>query len=374
MDACDVVVVGGGPAGSSCARGLRQAGLDVVLIDKAVFPRDKICAGWITPQVVEALQLDVSDYCRGRVFQPIDSFYVALFGRPGVDASFDQTVSFGIRRCEFDEYLLRRSDARLRLGEGVRSVERTPAGWRLNGNLEARMLVGAGGHFCPIARTLRTEGGERGQLVTAVEAEFPMPDGVDCSATDGTTPRLYFRDDLAGYGWCVRKGDYLNIGVGLVDSRATASEISRLMEVLKEERAFVGEVPARFRGHAYYLYDGCRTKVFDDGVLLIGDAAGLAYPQSGEGIRPAVESGLLAAQVIVDAGGRYERSRLAPYQERLISRLGMPKAPRTVGPFDWITRGLRRAVVRRLIRSPRFVRNSVIRDSFLHARDPVLIV
>ena len=71
-DSCDVLIVGGGPAGSTCARALKNAGLDVLILDKSVFPRDKVCAGWITPQVVEELDLDVDDYRRGRVLQPID--------------------------------------------------------------------------------------------------------------------------------------------------------------------------------------------------------------------------------------------------------------------------------------------------------------
>ena len=69
MDRCDVLIVGGGPAGSTCARALRQAGLDVVVMDKAVFPRDKTCAGWITPAVIDLLALDIEDYRRQHAFQ-----------------------------------------------------------------------------------------------------------------------------------------------------------------------------------------------------------------------------------------------------------------------------------------------------------------
>ncbi len=64
MNTCDVVIVGGGPAGSTCAAVLCQAGLDVLIIDKAVFPRDKVCGGWITVQVVEELGLDVEAYTK----------------------------------------------------------------------------------------------------------------------------------------------------------------------------------------------------------------------------------------------------------------------------------------------------------------------
>ena len=61
-ETCDVLIVGGGPAGSTCARTLQRAGLDVLIMDKSVFPRDKVCAGWITPQVVQELDFDVEDW------------------------------------------------------------------------------------------------------------------------------------------------------------------------------------------------------------------------------------------------------------------------------------------------------------------------
>ena len=62
MDTCDALIVGGGPAGSTCAWKLRQAGLDVMVIDAGVFPREKLCAGWITPPVVAELDLDTEAY------------------------------------------------------------------------------------------------------------------------------------------------------------------------------------------------------------------------------------------------------------------------------------------------------------------------
>src|SRR6187399_1861795 len=112
MDRCDVLVVGGGPAGSSCARRLVRAGLDVVVLDKATFPRDKVCAGWITPAVVDELELDLSDYAASRILQPITGFRVAMLGGRDVTLAYERPVSYGIRRCEFDDYLLQRSGAR----------------------------------------------------------------------------------------------------------------------------------------------------------------------------------------------------------------------------------------------------------------------
>jgi menaquinone-9 beta-reductase len=124
MDACDVLIVGGGPAGSSCAWALRNSGLDVVILDKQIFPRDKICGGWITPAVLEQLEIDPQEYARHHLLQPITSFRVGRIGGPALEANYGKPVSYGIRRREFDHYLLKRSQARLMLGKPLTTLTR----------------------------------------------------------------------------------------------------------------------------------------------------------------------------------------------------------------------------------------------------------
>src|SRR5262245_12161732 len=136
MMSCDALIVGAGPAGSACAWKLKSAGLDVLVIDKKTFPRDKPCAGWITPQVVEALRLDLDDYRQGRTLEPIKGFSTSLLGEAEIDTLYDQPISYGIRRCEFDHYLLERSGARSQLGEGLRSLKRTQGRWIINDQIE----------------------------------------------------------------------------------------------------------------------------------------------------------------------------------------------------------------------------------------------
>jgi flavin-dependent dehydrogenase len=140
-----VLVVGGGPAGSSCARRLVRAGLDVIVVDRAVFPRPKVCAGWVTPAVLDSLDVDRAEYARGRVLQPITSFRTGLIGGETLETRYEQPVSYGIRRFELDRYLLARSGARLVTGVSVSRLERRVGTWVVNGELEAPMLVGAGG-------------------------------------------------------------------------------------------------------------------------------------------------------------------------------------------------------------------------------------
>jgi len=321
MDSCDVLIVGAGPAGSSCAWGLRSSGLDVLILEKSKFPRNKVCGGWITPAVFDMLQIRPEEYGRTRTLQSITGFHIGCMGERGIDVDYCQIVSYGIRRCEFDEYLLRRCGARCREETKVGSIEWADNYWIINDEIKARLLVGAGGHFCPVARCLGKP--DVGQPVVAQEIEFQMnlKQAASC-AVRGEMPELYFCNDMQGYGWCFRKADYLNIGLGRLDPRGLRDHVRRFCDILKQTGELSIDLPDEFRGHAYFLFGRSPRRVIGDASILVGDAAGLAYAQSGEGIRPAVESGLLAAEVIQTADENYSRNRLVAYGEELIRRLG----------------------------------------------------
>ena len=164
------------------------------------------------------------------------------------------------------------------------------------------MLIGAGGHFCPVARHLGASA-RKEEAVAAQEIEFEMTaEQREACAIHGDAPELYFCADLKGYGWCFRKGDFLNIGLGRLDAHSLPGHVSKFVQGLKKSGKIGFDLPAAMRGHAYLIFQETKRPVVGDGVLLIGDAAGLAYSQSGEGIRPAIESGLLAAKAIIGAG------------------------------------------------------------------------
>lgn len=371
MEHCDVLVIGGGPAGSTLAWALRDSGLDVVIMDKQGFPRDKVCAGWVTPAVIESLSLDVEEYRRGRVFQPINGFRVARMGAELVQTDYGETVSYGIRRCEFDHYLLERSGARLRLQEPVKQIRREGDDWVVNDAVRARLVVGAGGHFCPVARLLGARPGSSETVVAAKEIEFELSaEQRERCALSGEVPELFFCRDLKGYGWAFRKGNHLNIGLGREDNHRLAEHLEAFCEELKRTGRIPADLPSRFKGHAYLLYPHAPRELLGEGVLLIGDAAGLAYAQSGEGIRPAVESALLAARVIREAAGDYSAARLAPYRERLSARFG-ERSPKP-GLGAHLPEGIKQFLAGRLLATRWFVRSVVVDRWFLHRHQPAL--
>jgi flavin-dependent dehydrogenase len=304
------------------------------------------------------------------VLQPITGFRTGLIGGRGLETRYDAPVSYGIRRYELDHYLLQRAGAHVVAGASVEHMERHGAEWTIDGALSAPMLVGAGGHFCPVARALG--GGRPGEpIVAAQEIELALDDGeAPACAVDPETPELYFTTDLAGYGWCFRKGRYLNVGFGRQGARDFAPEARRFIAFLRGTGRVPESALRRWQGHAYLLYRDDARRRIADGALLVGDAAGLAYAQSGEGIRTAIESGLLAAQVIVRAAGRYTADRLCAYERALVHRFGRPGrgvvAP--LLPAAWTV-----ALGRRLFASPRLTRHVLLDRFFLHRAQPPLV-
>ena len=357
MIRCDALIVGGGPAGSTCARELRRAGWDVIVADRARFPRDKVCAGWLTPRVFELLELDPDEYrATGLTLQDITGFRTGLMGSDPIETQYSRVVSYAIRRCEFDDYLLRRSGARVLEATPIETLRRDGSTWIANEEIAAPVVVGAGGHFCPVARHLRG-GADSSQPVVAKEAEFRLaPSQADRVPT---SPALLFCHDLEGYGWCVRKGDYLNIGIGRRDSRHFANHVKHFMALLQSRYALTAPSQVAWRGHAYLASGTGPRPLVGPGMLVIGDAAGLAYPESGEGISPAIESGHLAADTLVSADSCYDVEHLQPYADALRRRY----PPASVSPRP--IRAALTAIGRILLGSPAFTRHVVLDRWFL---------
>jgi len=227
------------------------------------------------------------------------------------------------------------------------------------------MLVGAGGRFCPVARTVNPEAARRQtQLVVAQETEFEVDPGDEpASRTEGEMPELYFCRELDGYGWRVRKGNYVNVGIGRLECRLLPPTVARFTAFLERTGRLPHHAGQPWHGHAYLVSAPVTRRTLGDGVLLAGDAAGLAWPQSGEGIRPAIQSGLFAAQTIVEAAGRYTRDRLRRYDTWLREKFAASPAVRALSPL--VPAAVWMPLARRLLGHPTFVRSVVLNRGFL---------
>src|SRR5271155_4639976 len=147
MRSADVIVVGGGPAGSAAAHHLKAAGADVLVIDKECFPRHKLCAGWITPQVVSDLQLEISAYPHSFL-----SFRRLQWHLRGLKLPVP-CVQHSIRRFEFDAWLLERSGADV-AQHSVKEIHPDGDYYLIDGSFRCRYLIGAAGTSCPVYRAL----------------------------------------------------------------------------------------------------------------------------------------------------------------------------------------------------------------------------
>ena len=280
----DVLIVGGGPAGAACAWQLRREGLDCILIDKDSFPRPKLCAGWVTPQVWQDLQLLPEDYPHGlTVYHSFDvSIHGVRFRLP--------TRQYAIRRIEFDAWLLQRSGCETFQHKADR-IELCGERYEIDGMFRSRWLVGAGGTDCPVKRTYFNSSSGRATLIVAQESEFPA------AYTDRRCRLWFFEDGLPGYAWYVPKtGGYVNIGVGGSARRlkARGDSLRRHWALLLEKIKHSGVDPAQIpnpSGHSYTLRSGDEPVRLGN-ALLVGDAAGLATLDMGEGIAAAVRSGI----------------------------------------------------------------------------------
>ena len=294
MQHADVIVVGGGPAGSTCAWKLRQSGVDVLVLDRSDFPRTKLCAGWITPQVIDDLEFNVSDYPHSFL-----SFDRLELNWRGLRFS-KKTIQHSIRRYEFDEYLLQRSHAPVQTHK-VRSIESDGSRFVIDGLFSCGYLVGAGGTSCPVYRRFFHDRSPRAKdlQIATYEHEFAY------DWQDDECKLWFSQDGLPGYAWYVPKGrGYINVGLG-GKADAMKSRSLRLQDhwdrFVKnlEQRGLVTGANYDPSGYSYYLrgrVDSARI----GNVFIIGDAVGLASKDLGEGIGPAVRSAILAARAIVE--------------------------------------------------------------------------
>jgi len=371
-DGFDAIVVGGGPGGSTVAWRLARSGLRPLVLDAEVFPRVKICAGWVTPVALEDLEIDPDKY--PLTIQPFTACVLEFAGARH-ETAWRRPASYGIIRREFDHYLLERAataGADVRWGIRVTDVRADGGGVTVEterGLFRAPVVVGAGGHRCPVARALGHVSA-REEVVVAQESETRLsPEWAEHLHAFMRAPELYVEPDLRGYGWFFPKQEFINVGVGCTGGND--GTLPRRREELVAALRVSGRLPAGlalepFKGHAYVVRRQAPRRLSGERFCLVGDAAGLARDLSGEGIGPAIRSGGLAAGAVTDFLRR--GTPLDGYARGIVDLYG-------AGEPGWLARQIARlpdALGRgavRLILGSRLARRRIVFDSIFGMRE-----
>jgi geranylgeranyl reductase family protein len=315
MERFDVAVVGAGPAGSTTALRLARAGARVLLVDKAAFPRDKPCGGGLTLRAVRELPVDPEPV----VEHVVDRMAIRLNYGSRFERGGRRPLVLMTQRRRLDHFLAEQAaeaGADFRDGVKVRSIDQDDQGATvdLDGSpVHAQVLVGADGANGIIARAVGIETG----YVQGVAFEGNVPYGGDEAQRYRGKALIELGIVPGGYGWLFPKGDHANVGVG-----GWESEGPKLREHFSRlccEYGIAEDRVQALRGHRLPLRRAGAHPVLQR-TLLVGDAAGLVDPLTGDGMYEAFASARLASDAILDLlGGRAQS--LDPYVERLKAAL-----------------------------------------------------
>ncbi|HBZ45148.1 MAG TPA: geranylgeranyl reductase [Maritimibacter sp.] len=286
----DVVIMGAGPAGSAAAVTAAKAGLSVMVVDKATFPRAKLCGAGITPRSQTALaEIFGVEMPREITLQ---STKMGFHWDGAVLAEFDQPYEFKYTyRMDFDLWLLglaREAGAEVREGTRVEEILDDVSTLVLGGGERVRyqVLIGADGVASPVARHLFGKAFDTETIGFAYETEVPVP------CADDTRMSIDFGVVKWGYGWNFPKRDSQTIGV--VSIRGVDQDLRAVMHRYLEHEG-VDPESVTIKG-AHIPFGDYKEKPGRGNILLVGDAAGFVDAITGEGIALAMESGAHAAQ------------------------------------------------------------------------------
>ncbi|MEV7091883.1 geranylgeranyl reductase family protein [Amycolatopsis sp. NPDC051045] len=347
----EVIVVGAGPAGSTVATYLARAGVDVLLLEKTEFPREKVCGDGLTPRGVKQL-IDLG------IDTATDAGWVhsrglrILTGDLTLELDWPDLTSYppyGVSRTrhDFDDLL-----AKLAVKAGARLYERTTVTGAITGpsgrvvgveakvgpektpvHYRAPLVLACDGVSARLALSVGIQKNEKRPMGVAVRQYYKSPRHDDpfieghlelWDRSDPRNPKL-----LPGYGWAFPLGDgTVNVGLGMLSTSASFRStdyralLRQWLDGTPEEWGYREENAIGKVGGAGLPMGFNRTPHYRDGLLLLGDAGGMVSPFNGEGISAAMESAQIAAEVVVQALARRE----GPSRERALEAY-----PRAVG-------------------------------------------
>jgi geranylgeranyl reductase family protein len=314
----DVIVVGGGPAGSSAGRFCSRAGLKTLLIEKERFPRYKVCGGCLSVKASRLLDFDLRPVIENtvtgaRIKYPLEDQVLLESSEP---------IGFMVMRDRFDHLLVEKAmeqGTEVLEGEKVVRVRETDSALEVElgkgQRLRCEYLIGADGSGSVVSKAfskLRLKDNGTG---IGLESEVSLHVVTDFPQEDRHIVNLYFGRIPNGYGWVFPKKEGLSIGIGgIFGSKGKSSPRDYFDAFLKGLNFINGNNMGKVLGHPLPCFCDEKAKLSYRNVLLVGDAGHLMDPLTGEGIYYAVRSGTLAAEAIVQSKEKGGEAS-APYQD-----------------------------------------------------------
>ena len=325
----DCIIVGAGPAGASAAYHLAKKGHSVLVIDKAAFPRYKPCGGGVSPAIAQLFDFDFTSVISSTVSKVK---YTWKMDDPLEVELKNVTPMWMVRRDEFDNFLIQKATAQgveLKDNLEVTGVSLQGDTWQVStstGTFEAKYLIAADGGDSKVAGWL---GLEPQQKVAAASLEVPA----EVSDRRATMAYFDFGSLKNGFMWNFPKADGFSFSGAFVrDKKGKPAELKK--QLTKYAEQFQLDLSnSTYIEHPLNLWNEDRP-LHSDRALIVGEAAGIVDPLIGEGIRPAVFTGVQAANAISSAIAG-DANALAQYTEAIKQKWGsdLAKAKFLAGLF-----------------------------------------